>query len=429
MKHILWIFLCILIIPFFFEQCINKEAKNQQREERDTIFLENLSEANEVDLSEVDSTNLSSFLNEKDSLHIPSWVLSKYGNEWCEERLCEVNGRAYYFAFLIDSKRSIIYDEKHVIFNYCHLRYGLVNESDSTRYWFSTPYNHVEVDFTHPSQLDRLKELIAKPYPELKCFSRDFNARTSFSLTYGFSLDYPTDSTEASLNIRRWLISLVSKSQTYETELEDATSMDIGYKTKNYDNWVYEGSETDIKELAKFSAKKYFAIKKKERGDSDDPFPIYFTLRLMNVIDNGRYVTYQKNADDYNGGAHGYPTESLHSFDYVNDEEITLDYLFGSVRKPIINLLLKSAQTHPLYRENHKVETLEDVRWVFSEYHGKDSGKVILPPPALGMKGVIFSYQPYEIGSFFEGQYHFTIPYTKLQPYLTEKAKWVIGIE
>lgn len=431
MKHIPWIFLALLSIPFFFSQCFNKESSNQQIEETDTITIESDTQSviEEDTLPIIDTAMSVSSIEQKDTLHIPSWVVAKYGDYWNEERLCVVNGKAYYFAFLYESNRSIIYDEKRVYFNYIHLRHGLVDEKDTTRYWFSTPYNHVEVDFAHPSQLARLKDLIAKPYPSLTCYSKDFDAKASFNLSYSFSLDYPTDSTGASHNLRRWLISLVNKSQTYETEVDDITSLYIGYKTKNYDNWVYEGSEADLKDLAKFSANKYFTIKKEEHGDTDDPFPIYFTLELKSVFDNGRYVTYQKNAYDYNGGAHGYPTESLHSFDYINNEDITLDYLFGSVRKPVIDLLLKTAQKHPLYREYHKVETLEDVRWVFSEYEGKDSGKVILPPPALGEKGVIFSYQPYEIGAFFEGQYHFCIPYAKLKPYLTDKAKSLIDIE
>lgn len=431
MKPIPWIFLALLAIPFFYGRCFNREDKDQQIEETDTIAIDSDTQSvvEEDTLPVIDSSMMVSSTDTKDTLHILSWVLAKYGDDWYETRLCEVNGKAYYIAYLSESDKCIIYDEKRVIFNYTHLRYGLVDEKEKNRYWISTPYNHVEVDFAHPSQLARLKELIAKPYPSLTCYRKHFDGRASFSLSYSIALDYPTDSSEASHNLRRWLISLVNRSQTYETEMDDITGMYIGYRTKNHDNWKFEGSDTDIKGLAKFSANKYFTIKKEEFGDSDESLPIYFTLELKNVFDNGRYVTYQKNADEYNGGAHGYPTESLHSFDYVNNEDITLDYLFGSVRKPVIDLLLKTAQVHPLYRKYHKVETLEDVRWVFAENDGKDSGKVILPPPALGEKGVVFSYQPYEIGGFFEGQFHFCIPYAKLKPYLTKKARWLIGIE
>lgn len=44
----------------------------------------------------------------------------------------------------------------------------------------------------------------------------------------------------------------------------------------------------------------------------------------------------------------------------------------------------------------------------------------------LGDEGVVFSYQPYEIGSFADGTFHFTISYEKLIPYLTDKAKWCL---
>ncbi|WP_368408261.1 RsiV family protein [uncultured Duncaniella sp.] len=41
------------------------------------------------------------------------------------------------------------------------------------------------------------------------------------------------------------------------------------------------------------------------------------------------------------------------------------------------------------------------------------------PRPALTNQGVVFSYQPYEKGSFAEGILHFVIPYSKLDVKIT----------
>lgn len=38
------------------------------------------------------------------------------------------------------------------------------------------------------------------------------------------------------------------------------------------------------------------------------------------------------------------------------------------------------------------------------------------PRPAMTKSGIIFSYQPYEKGAFYEGILHFVIPYSLLKP-------------
>lgn len=40
-----------------------------------------------------------------------------------------------------------------------------------------------------------------------------------------------------------------------------------------------------------------------------------------------------------------------------------------------------------------------------------------LPETALTDKGVIFSFQPYEIDCWAAGAYHFIVPYSRLIPY------------
>ena len=58
-----------------------------------------------------------------------------------------------------------------------------------------------------------------------------------------------------------------------------------------------------------------------------------------------------------------------------------------------------------------------------------DAEEYFMPNPALSDEGVVFSYQPYEIAGFAAGMYHFTIPYNLLRDYLTDEAKWCIGME
>lgn len=53
--------------------------------------------------------------------------------------------------------------------------------------------------------------------------------------------------------------------------------------------------------------------------------------------------------------------------------------------------------------------------------------KFELPEGALTETGIVFSFQPYEIDCWAAGAYHFIVPYNKIMPYLTTKAKTICG--
>lgn len=66
---------------------------------------------------------------------------------------------------------------------------------------------------------------------------------------------------------------------------------------------------------------------------------------------------------------------------------------------------------------------LEGTEWDEPE----NEAKFELPDGALTDSGVVFSFQPYEIDCWAAGAYHFIVPYKQLMPYMTLKAKMLIG--
>lgn len=42
----------------------------------------------------------------------------------------------------------------------------------------------------------------------------------------------------------------------------------------------------------------------------------------------------------------------------------------------------------------------------------------VIPRPALTSRGVVFSYQPYEIGCYADGDIHFVLPYAEIKDLL-----------
>lgn len=54
--------------------------------------------------------------------------------------------------------------------------------------------------------------------------------------------------------------------------------------------------------------------------------------------------------------------------------------------------------------------------------------RILLPHPALIAEVMTISFQPYSIAYYAADTIHFTAPYGKLKPYLTDRGKWCIGL-
>ena len=140
-------------------------------------------------------------------------------------------------------------------------------------------------------------------------------------------------------------------------------------------------------------------------------------------------VTYQRTTHSYSGGAHGYFTERLISYDYINKQEIDWDYLFEPQHKKDVEKLFIDCvcdDTKYAYMEDSKDR--DAVIWKFSLKDEDDNptGEFSLPQPGLTQDGIVFSFQPYDISFFAAGAFHFTIPYEKVKTFLTHKGKQCI---
>lgn len=156
----------------------------------------------------------------------------------------------------------------------------------------------------------------------------------------------------------------------------------------------------------------------KEKGDgkrrNDNHNIMAFSeLYLQAMLYNPRFLTYRMFTNSYEGGAHSMYTESLVSFDHVHQQVIDFDYLFklGS-QNEVMTIMIEEAKKTPQYSEWHP--NLDDLA---------------LPCPGLSEDGVVFSFQPYAISCFAAGVFHFTIPYERLGPLFTDRAKWCLRIK
>lgn len=230
----------------------------------------------------------------------------------------------------------------------------------------------------------------AKPVKSFYRYKKERLADFSNGVRFSFSVDFPDSSVPYAKEIRWWL----------GKKAIDALTSDESYQRKIINDH----------QLEKYVSGLYFSSKKGEYSKlgKDHPFSEFFELNLQSVKYSSHYVTYQILTHEYGGGAHGYYTERFISYDYVHNQEIDYQYLFKKgCEEDILKVLVDEARKDSHYQE-----------W---------KPELCLSHFGLSSKGVVFSFQPYEISCFAAGTFHFVVPYKRLKPFLSDKAKWCIG--
>ena len=249
-----------------------------------------------------------------------------------------------------------------------------------------------------------------KPLKSFYRYKKERHADFSSRFHYNLSVDFPKSFVKDNHAIRTWLAEKVVRSVS--------------------DDMTYNGNIYSDQQIEKYVTNLYFAIKKEEYASDDTtyyPIEAFIELNLQARVSNNRYVTYQEFTHEYDGGVHGYYTERLVTFDHVHKQEIDNKYLFlDNSIDSIVGLLMDEAKKTP-----HYWEWKPDIkRHVFvTDEHDNPTGEIMLPQPGLAEDGLVFSFQPYEISCFAAGTFHFTIPYNRLRPYLSDKAKWCLNMK
>ena len=135
---------------------------------------------------------------------------------------------------------------------------------------------------------------------------------------------------------------------------------------------------------------------------------------------NGQYVTYRFYTYYYTMGAHGFMEEYYLTFDNENGRILGYNDIFeANDFKKVLDLLEQEITAQKkefmnfdgIYPASLEKDELESNA---SEILKEVYDGAYYPRPALTNQGIVFSYQPYEKGSFAEGILHFVIPYSKL---------------
>lgn len=185
---------------------------------------------------------------------------------------------------------------------------------------------------------------------------------------------------------------------------------------------AYKGDMTNGRSMLSYYGKGCMKLLKGD-GTCDDPdYSSEFTAELRKIDDNERYVNYSTQGYMYLGGAHG------SSFYYV----ATLVKPSGKILRHTVDST-KVKQMQPLLRKGvlQYFREMGDNSVTASNLNSSlfiENGIIPLPAstPYLSDKGLVFTYQQYEIACYAAGMPSFVIPYNKVKPFMTPEARALI---
>lgn len=347
------------------------------------------------------------------------------GASWSGEHFCTAGGETFFLAEDESRFTSVLCTSDKILIEDPSLDY-VTHDLDREPFLITVGEKSVMVDFSDPKSV---KQLSALNFGTLRGFKRqrwsnvcDYCDRVTCPL----EIDYPKSSVANSKYICRWIanVALARKSEPIRIALSPSYFTTAWKNRSGYKNNIENRDAVN-----EFIASKYFEDVGCVEGTNERNFSSerYSCLSLRARYFTGHYVTYQLSERGYGGGAHGWSTVELVTYDHVNHQEVDWMYLFrpGS-EEQVLKLFEKAAETdeqYVYYSANfwNAVQLTDD--------EDMPTGEMFLPQPALTPTGVTVSFPPYDLAGFAAGSFHLTVPYSKLKPYLTDRAKKCIGLK
>ena len=406
--YLLTITSIFLLLGSLFESCANNAVKNEEKTTNQEVVTE--------------CENFDSVLDEED-------LSEQMSISPIADTICIIDGKVFYYGVgetVVGT--NMIFDKDKVWLDAPALTVFPYSDTSSYSFYVCTPFKCLLIDFSDEYSLAQLSSL-TKVLPSFERNTQSFVTEDSIAW-YDFEVDFPTSSVANAKAIRKWLVRKIAESNRNDADLPFLTAIYINYRKGPEGVWEYVDDLTNDQQITQFAADVYFAIIESDYGDLEEEFiptGLSRTLNMQAKMCNKRFVTYQECTFDYSGGAHGYYTEKLLSFDHVNNLEIDNSYLFKpGCEEELVNILVEEALKSPNYQVS---ETSIRSGVANLDEEGNPIGGYTFPRPGLSEEGVVFSFQPYEISCFADGTFHFVIPYERLKHLLTDRAKWCIGIQ
>lgn len=166
-------------------------------------------------------------------------------------------------------------------------------------------------------------------------------------------------------------------------------------------------------------------VKMTEDFDGVEP-PMTSRYEIKKVYESERLVTMTTYTEEYLGGAHGMSTESGVTFRKSDGRRFGQDMLRNTDSEEFHQLIRNGLKDYFNQFEEAKVSTDEQLKEMLLV--DDDVNYLPLPqfPPYMTANGIVFTYQPYEIAPYAAGMPQFTVPYDKIEKFLTATTQKII---
>lgn len=351
---------------------------------------------------------------------IPTFVQNMLDSaDWVADTICVVDGRAFYRGYDIHYRTNVIYDDKEVYLEDPTLWCDSVSAEEKYKFNIFMADKEMVVDFKDKESVVKMARLNQMP-PSFCRYRKDTFTGLDNRVMFSICVDFMRSNEKHAEAVNTWLAGQVEIFATLK-EHEDPQQTTVQPRQIT--------DEKDKAALAQHAADGYFNMLREETGSSDlghDIGRCFRNIYLKAWHVTGKYVTMLKYTHDYWGGAHGYFTEELVSYDPENKREINWKFLFKpECNKQVLNVFYPKVPVNTKYKKycSDYINRVFSEMFTIPDDNGNAEDKIEMPQPGLGENGVVFSFQPYQLSGFPDGTFHFTIPYEELAPYLTDEAK------
>ena len=307
------------------------------------------------------------------------------------------------------------------------------------------------VDLGSPDAAGRIKSFLS-PIAGFKRFHKKYivSLDSVYDEDYGmmrswgeisFLADYADTSEPNADKINRYMVELVCKTCNTKMREPALSNLFLSHKQAQHSRKKNDGITENMTVLSDFIRDRTIKGWKKE----DDLAYIGSASSHLDVrvhIANPGFVTFSVYDYSRMGTGHGGYTATFHTYDMKAGKKLSNNDLFKSQSLDKVKwLLFEVMAKDSLYSVRHDVKNATEVQELFegpksSEPSPEDpeweraeiDSEFKLPQGALTHSGVVFSFQPYEIGCWAEGAYHFIIPYQKLTPYLSKRIHAILNL-
>jgi len=235
-------------------------------------------------------------------------------------------------------------------------------------------------------------------------------------------LEYFTGSSPLAVSVRQYA---TRQMESLSGMIYDGNNVSSEHENQSIARW--DGDQDDVNGMANFYGKQIFENLLKWSQELNAGVGLEYALimtineELRLKCDADSFVTFCRTSYSYEGGAHGITLMETPTF--VRSSGKLLSVVVDTLQLEAMQPLLAEGVCEYFKECGDTITTEELSDYLFSESFV--NGMIPLPAVTLALteEGVLFTYNQYEIAPYAAGIITFTIPYEKMQPFLTEQVK------